>query len=140
MNPTTSFDQIRSTALDLLIRFGPKALVAILILVAGSFVSRAVSRWMLRVLGKVDLEPPVRTLLARVAWAITFILFIILALQNLGVELLPLIAGLSVAGASGSVGDIRQLLFSSSRRSCGSRAAGRESRYRGCAASRAPPE
>jgi len=99
VNPTTSFDQIRSTALDLLIRFGPKALVAILILVAGSFVSRAVSRWMLRVLGKVDLEPPVRTLLARVAWAITFILFIILALQNLGVELLPLIAGLSVAGA-----------------------------------------
>jgi len=99
VNPGTSFDQIRSTVLDLLIRFGPKALVAILILVAGGFVSRAVSRWMLKMLGKVELEPPVRTLLARLAWAVTFTLFIILALQNLGVELLPLIAGLSVAGA-----------------------------------------
>jgi len=99
VNPSTSFDQIRSTVLDLLIHFGPKALVAILILVAGAFVSRAVSRWMLKVLGKVELEPPVRTLLARLAWAVTFTLFIILALQNLGVELLPLIAGLSVAGA-----------------------------------------
>src|ERR1700692_793990 len=45
------------------------------------------------------LDPPVRQLLARVARVLVFGLFAILALQNLGVELLPLIAGLGVAGA-----------------------------------------
>jgi small conductance mechanosensitive channel len=94
-----SVDHIKNTVLDLAIRFGPKLLVAILILAAGVAVSRWVSRWILRGLSHVELEPPVRTLLARVGWALSFSLFVILALQNLGVELLPLIAGLGVAGA-----------------------------------------
>jgi small conductance mechanosensitive channel len=100
MNPQlASIDQIKNTILDLAIRFGPKLLVAILILTVGFAVSRWVSRWCLRGLSHVELEPPVRTLLARVAWILTLSLFVILALQNLGVELLPLIAGLGVAGA-----------------------------------------
>jgi small conductance mechanosensitive channel len=100
MNPQlASIDQIKDTVLDLAIRFGPKLLVAILILAVGFAVSRLVSRWFLRGLNHVELEPPVRALLARVAWALTLSLFAILALQNLGVELLPLIAGLGVAGA-----------------------------------------
>jgi small conductance mechanosensitive channel len=94
MNPQlASIDQIKDTVLDLAIRFGPKLLVAILILAVGFAVSRLVSRWFLRGLNHVELEPPVRALLARVAWALTLSLFAILALQNLGVELLPLIAG-----------------------------------------------
>jgi small conductance mechanosensitive channel len=100
MNPQlASIDQIKNTVLDLAIRFGPKLLIAILILAAGFAVSRWVSRWFLRGLSHVELEPPVRTLLARVAWALTLSVFVILALENLGVELLPLIAGLGVAGA-----------------------------------------
>jgi small conductance mechanosensitive channel len=100
MNPQlASLDQIKNTVLDLTIRFGPKLLIAILILAAGFAVSRWVSRWFLRGLSHVELEPPVRTLLARVAWALTLAVFVILALENLGVELLPLIAGLGVAGA-----------------------------------------
>jgi small conductance mechanosensitive channel len=100
MNPQlASIEQIKNTVLDLAIRFGPKLLVAILILTVGFAVSRLVSRWLLRGLSHVALEPPVRTLLARVAWALTLSLFVFLALQNLGVELLPLIAGLGVAGA-----------------------------------------
>jgi len=100
MNPQlASIDQVKNTVLDLAIRFGPKLLVAILILAVGFAVSRWVSRWFLRGLSHVELEPPVRTLLARVAWVLTLSVFVILALQNLGVELLPLIAGLGVAGA-----------------------------------------
>jgi small conductance mechanosensitive channel len=94
-----TIDQVKNTALDLAIRFGPKLLVAILILSVGVAVSRWVSRWLLRALGRIELEPPVRSLLARVGWALSFALFLIMALQNLGVELLPLIAGLGVAGA-----------------------------------------
>jgi len=90
---------LKDTLLSLAVRFGPRLLVAILILVAGLVVSRAVSRWLLRLLHRLELEQPVRLLLARVAWAGSFVLFVIMALQNLGVELLPLIAGLGVAGA-----------------------------------------
>jgi small conductance mechanosensitive channel len=101
MNPSqiASFDQVKNTVLDLAIRFGPKLLVAILILVIGVAVSRWVSRWLLKALARIELEPPVRSLLARVGWVLSFALFLIMALENLGVELLPLIAGLGVAGA-----------------------------------------
>jgi small conductance mechanosensitive channel len=94
-----SIGNVKDTLLDLAIRFGPRLVVAILILVAGAMVSRWVSRWLLRMLHRLELEAPVRQLLARVTWAACFLLFVIMALQNLGVELLPLIAGLGVAGA-----------------------------------------
>src|SRR5262249_32726786 len=42
---------------------------------------------------------PIRLLITRLVWALCMLLFVILALQNIGVELLPLIAGLSVIGA-----------------------------------------
>jgi small conductance mechanosensitive channel len=93
-------DQAKSTILDLAVRFGPKLLTAIVILVVGLFVSRWVDRWLRRGLNRLDLEPPVRLLLARLVRAVIVLLFMIVALQNLGVELLPLIAGLGVAGAA----------------------------------------
>jgi small conductance mechanosensitive channel len=96
---TAAIGHARDTILDLLIRFGPRLLTALLILGVGLAVSRWVSRWLAGVLGRRDLEPPVRLLLTRTVWAICLLLFAVLALQNLGVELLPLIAGLSVAGA-----------------------------------------
>jgi small conductance mechanosensitive channel len=89
----------KDTALDLAIRFGPRLLTAVLILVVGLAISRWVSGWFARVLNRRDLEPPIRLLLTRLVWAACAVLFVIMALQNLGVELLPLIAGLGVAGA-----------------------------------------
>ena len=61
------------------------------------------------------LEPPVSQLLVRVVRVVVLGLFAIIALQNLGVELLPLIAGLGVAGAGvalaaqGVLGNVRHL-------------------------------
>jgi small conductance mechanosensitive channel len=92
-------DQVTATAIDLAMRFGPKLVVAILILVAGVFAGRWAANSTVRMLKRFHLEPPVMALLARVSWAFVFGLFAIMALQNLGVELLPLIAGLSIAGA-----------------------------------------
>ncbi|MBV8910223.1 MAG: mechanosensitive ion channel family protein [Gammaproteobacteria bacterium] len=97
---TATISHARDTVLDLLIRFGPRLLTAVLILAVGIAVSRWVSRWLAGVLSRRDLEPPVRLLLTRTGAAICLLLFVVLALQNLGVELLPLIAGLSVAGAA----------------------------------------
>jgi small conductance mechanosensitive channel len=87
------------TLVDLAIRFGPRLLTALIILGVGLAVSRVVSRWMAGVLGRRELEPPIRHLITRLVWVLCIALFVIMALQNLGVELLPLIAGLGVVGA-----------------------------------------
>jgi len=92
-------DQVTATAIDLGMHFGPRVLVAILILVAGFFAGRWASRSTVRMLASFHLEPPVETLIARIVWGVVVGLFVIMALQNIGVELLPLIAGLSIAGA-----------------------------------------
>jgi len=92
-------DQVRRTAIDLAMKFGPKVLVAIIILAAGVFVGRWLGRATDRMLKGMHLEPPVRLLLVRIVRVVVLGLFAIMALQNLGVELLPLIAGLGVAGA-----------------------------------------
>ena len=94
-----NIEQLKSTLIDLGIRFGPKLVVALVILTAGFYVARwagaAFGRWLL----KLNLEPPVRGLMERALKLIVLGLFVVMALQNLGVELLPLIAGLGVAGA-----------------------------------------
>jgi small conductance mechanosensitive channel len=89
----------RNTLFELGMRFGPRLLTALLIMVAGLLVSGWVTRWVTQFLGHRDLEPPLRLLLARIAAALCMLLFVLLALQNLGVELLPLVAGLGVVGA-----------------------------------------
>jgi small conductance mechanosensitive channel len=94
-----TINHARDTIVELLIRFGPRVLTALLILAVGIAVSRWVSRWLAKMLGRRELEPPIRLLLTRITWAACFVMFLIMALQNLGVELLPLIAGLGVAGA-----------------------------------------
>jgi small conductance mechanosensitive channel len=98
-NPLDPLAHAKDTLLDLAVRFGPKLLVAILIVTAGFFVAGWAARAIDRGLHRLNLEPPVRQLLTRIARVLVVGLFAIMALQNLGVELLPLIAGLGVAGA-----------------------------------------
>jgi small conductance mechanosensitive channel len=95
----SAIEHIREQVIDLLIQFGPRLLTAILIIVAGVIVGGWAERWLTRALKRFDLEPPLRQLLSRVVRGIVLLLFIVMALQNLGVQLLPLVAGLGVAGA-----------------------------------------
>jgi len=94
-----SLEQAKATLVDLAIRFGPKLVVAALIMIAGAIVARWTAGATARALHRLELEPPVRLLLTRLARVLVLGMFVILALQNLGVELLPLIAGIGVAGA-----------------------------------------
>jgi len=98
-NQLAALDQVQSTAIDLGLKFGPKLLVACLIILAGHFAGRWVGNGIEGILIKLDLDITVRILLVRLARLMILGLFAVMALQNLGVELLPLIAGLGVAGA-----------------------------------------
>ncbi len=94
-----ALDQAQSKLIDLGIEFGPRLLVAILILVAGYYVGRWVGRMLDKMLGHLKIDITARQLLVRIARLLVLGLFLIMALQNLGVDLLPLIAGIGVAGA-----------------------------------------
>src|SRR5687767_7065871 len=94
-----TIEQVRTTLIDLALRFGPRLIAAVVILAAGFFVGRAISRWIDRGLLHLEMEPPARLLLVRIARGLVIAVFVIMAMQNLGVELLPLVAGLGIAGA-----------------------------------------
>ncbi len=97
--PLAALDQVQSTAIDLGLKFGPKLLVALAILTVGHFVGRWVGSLADKLLTRLELDVTLRILLVRIARLLVLALFLVMALQNLGVELLPLIAGLGVAGA-----------------------------------------
>jgi len=94
-----ALDQVRATAIDLGMKFGPKLVVAILILIAGFVIGGWAARALDRGLQRLQLDAPVRRLLEGGVRVLVLAIFAIMALQNVGVELLPLIAGLGVAGA-----------------------------------------
>lgn len=94
-----ALDQAQSKLIDLGIEFGPRLFVAILILIAGYYAGRWVGRMLDRMLTHLEIDLSARQLLVRIAHLMVVVLFLIMALQNLGVDLLPLIAGLGVAGA-----------------------------------------
>lgn len=97
--PLATLDQTRSELLALAIAYGPRALAAALILAVGFVVGGWVGRALDHVLQRLELDVTVRSLVVRMTRLLVLLLFAIMALQNLGVELLPLIAGLGIAGA-----------------------------------------
>jgi small conductance mechanosensitive channel len=94
-----TLDRLTDMALEMALSFGPRVVVAIAILVAGYIVGGWAARAVSRALHKLHLEPPVRALVEKGVRFTVLGLFLVMALQNLGVELLPLIAGVGVAGA-----------------------------------------
>jgi small conductance mechanosensitive channel len=94
-----SLGHMESTLTSMALQFGPRVMAAVLILAAGVIVGRWIGNATARGLARLALEPPVRQLLVRIVKVLILGLFAIMALQNIGVELLPLIAGLGVAGA-----------------------------------------
>lgn len=94
-----TLNQAKEKLVDMTTEFAPQALTALLILVMGYFITRWLVGMVRRWLDKMDLEPPVRHLMLQVAWMLLMGLFLLMALSQLGVELLPLVAGLGVAGA-----------------------------------------
>jgi small conductance mechanosensitive channel len=98
-SPIDSLLETPDVLTQLAVQYGPRVLSALLVLVAGYFVMRWVAKFAARGLSRLPLEPPVRDLLLRVVKILVLFLFLLIALQNLGIDLLPLLAGLGIAGA-----------------------------------------
>jgi small conductance mechanosensitive channel len=98
-NPIDSLLETPDVLTQLAVQYGPRVLAALLVLVAGFFVMHWVAKFAARGLNRLSLEQPVRDLMLRVLKVIVLFLFMLLALQNLGIDLLPLLAGLGIAGA-----------------------------------------
>jgi small conductance mechanosensitive channel len=84
----------------LAVEYAPHVLTAGLILVVGYFVTHWIGQLVGRGLGRFSLEPPVRDLVLRFVKLVVFALFLLVALENLGIDLLPLLAGLGIVGAA----------------------------------------
>jgi small conductance mechanosensitive channel len=97
--PIESLLKAPGTLTQLALEFGPRLLSATLVLVVGIFVMRWIAKLAEGGLERFPLEPPVRQLLLRIVRLLVLLLFLLMALQNLGIDLLPLLAGLGIAGA-----------------------------------------
>ncbi|MEW6302103.1 MAG: mechanosensitive ion channel domain-containing protein [Verrucomicrobiota bacterium] len=84
--------------IDFFLLKGVDIAAAFFILFLGYMVARWIGNVLMGWLLKRELEPPVRTLMVRIVRLLVMALTITVALQQLGMPIAPLIAGVSVAG------------------------------------------
>jgi small conductance mechanosensitive channel len=84
--------------IDLLIKYGLQILGAIAILAVGFLLAKWAGNLTYKALLKQEMEPPVRTLLVRVVKIVVLAFTLVVALDQFGVQVAPLIAGIGVAG------------------------------------------
>ncbi|HEX2056351.1 MAG TPA: mechanosensitive ion channel family protein [Nitrospiraceae bacterium] len=84
--------------LGYVVRYGFQVLGAVVILAAGAFLARWAGTLTHQWLERQDLEPPVKLLLIRITKLVVLAFALLVALDQLGFQIAPLIAGLGVAG------------------------------------------
>lgn len=99
-------DQIK----DLLIRYGFQVMGAVVVLTIGIVAARWAGRTTQRWLQRQDMDPPVRQLLSRLVYLTVFLITVVIALGQLGLQVAPLIAGMGIAGLA--IGMALQGVFS----------------------------
>lgn len=84
--------------MDLVIQYGLQAGSAVLILAIGAFLAKSAGQYTHRSLAKIEMDVPIRLLLVRIVKGIIFLFTLLIVLQQFGIRIFPLIAGLGVAG------------------------------------------
>ncbi len=82
----------------LFVAYGFQAAGAVGVLLAGALIARWGGNLAFRKMESMGLEPPIRTLIARILRLILFAFAVVIALGNFGVNIAPLVAGIGVAG------------------------------------------
>jgi len=89
---------VKILLVDLAVRYGFQVLGAIVIVVAGVFIGRWVGALIGSQLTRQQLEPPMKQLIVRVAKVVVLLFAVIVAVDKLGFQIAPLVAGIGVAG------------------------------------------
>lgn len=91
-------DKLKEKAVDFAIANGPKLLTAIVIVVIGLVAARWVGKVLMGGLNKRDMEPPVKMLITRLVKLLVMVFTLVIALGTAGVDVVALVAGISIAG------------------------------------------
>ena len=89
---------VQSVVVGLAVRYGFQVLGAVVILVAGLIAGRWLGGLVDQRLQGRAMEPPMRVLLVRVLRVIIMLFAVLVALDKLGFQVAPLVAGIGVAG------------------------------------------
>jgi small conductance mechanosensitive channel len=94
------FEQLYDRMLNWLIFYGPRVLVALIVLIAGFWVIRILNKWLIRRMDKSRLNPSLKYFFLNLIIIASQILLIVLALQIVGIQMTfftAIVAGLTVA-------------------------------------------
>src|ERR1700722_8342294 len=97
-NGNLNIDELKKKLIDFAFDKGPQIVTAVVIIVIGVIVARWVDRLLMRTLNKKDMEPPVKMLISRLVKLLVFGMALVVALGTAGVNVVALVAGLSIAG------------------------------------------
>jgi small conductance mechanosensitive channel len=97
-DPVQTVAKWQDTIIAFLIQYGFKILGAIVIFIVGLIIARTVGKWVDAWLSKHHLEPPVRLLFVRLTRLLILGMVTVVVLDQVGVQIAPLIAGIGVAG------------------------------------------
>ncbi|MDH4100241.1 MAG: mechanosensitive ion channel family protein [Nitrospirota bacterium] len=89
---------LKDIPIELLIGYGMQIAGALIVLAVGAIIANWVGNLARGWLEKREMEPPVRLLLVRIVKGLIFIFALLVALDQFGVKIAPLVAGLGVAG------------------------------------------
>lgn len=91
-------EKIGNEFVSLLSLYGLRILAALIILLVGNWIARALANAIERNLGRRNIDPTVCQFVARMAFALILIFTIVAALSNVGVQTASIIAALGAAG------------------------------------------
>src|SRR5215813_8106535 len=89
---------VRTLVLDLAVRYGFQLLGAVVILIAGLLLDHWVAALVGAQLNRYQLEPPMKQLITRVTRVVVLLFALVVAIDKLGFQIAPLVAGIGVAG------------------------------------------
>jgi small conductance mechanosensitive channel len=95
---SSNVEHLKQKLVDFCAQYGISVVGAIIILIIGTLVARWVGKVLGGWLDKQQLEPPVRSLLVRVAKLMVMAFTLVMVLDKFGVPITTLVAGIGVAG------------------------------------------
>lgn len=101
--PQTGVQRLIDVVLELMVKYGFQVLGGLIILVIGWFVAKSVAKVLAEFLAKKQMDVTVIKFIASAAKLVVMAFAFLAALGKFGIEVTPLIAGLSVAGVGASL-------------------------------------